>query len=145
MQRAPRPFPHPSFFQFCCSQSNPFVSLNVSTTKIPWDYNLSGGGNSYGSGGGNYGGGNNYGGGGGNYGGGGGNYGGGRNGNRGSTAGNPYSNRSSGSNSAPVQRQQQEDACMPIAALNPYHNRWVIKARSERKFCGCLTLRVVAV
>ncbi|CAM9482030.1 unnamed protein product [Ascophyllum nodosum] len=94
-----------------------------------------GGGGNYGGGGGggNYGGG----GGGGNYGGGGGggNYGGGGGGGnyRGSAAGNPYSNRSTGSNSAPVQRQQQDDACMPIASLNPYQNRWLIKARITQK------------
>lgn len=71
------------------------------------------------------------GGGGGNYGGGGG-YGGGRGeggGNRGGGASNPYSNRSSASNSGPVQRQSQDNVYVPISALNPYQNRWTVKAR----------------
>ncbi|CAN0442236.1 unnamed protein product, partial [Ectocarpus sp. 12 AP-2014] len=71
---------------------------------------------------------NNYGGGGGNYGGGGG----GGGGARGGSANNPYANRGS-SNSGPVQRQSQDSAYMPISAINPYQNRWTIKARITKK------------
>ncbi|CAM9133630.1 unnamed protein product [Ectocarpus fasciculatus] len=66
-----------------------------------------------------------------NYGGGGGNYGGGG-GARGGAANNPYASRGS-SNSGPVQRQSQDSVYMPISAINPYQNRWTIKARITKK------------
>ncbi|CAM9660812.1 unnamed protein product, partial [Sphacelaria rigidula] len=50
---------------------------------------------------------------------------------RGGGASNPYANRSS--NSAPVQRQSQDNMYLPLSALNPYQNRWIVKARITNK------------